>query len=241
MGKDHFQRINSQTLRDSVSTNIRNAIIDGTLSPGESINHSHMAERFGISRGPIREAIAQLEEEGLVRTVPYKGAFVTDITLDYIEELYSLRLLLELFAIERTVERIDPAGLEDFRSTISEMRKGIVASDLKLTREADIRFHYLIYAHAQHSLLMSVWKAVETGMRRVLSIGHGSYADPREILGTHPDIFAAIEAKYARKAKELLEAHIRESGEAVYKSWDAFLSSVEQRDVRSAQARKTPL
>ena len=97
MSDDPFQHFDSKTLHDDVADIIRQAILRGNLAPGVKINQAQIALKLGTSRGPVREGLKQLKEEGLVREVPYKGTFVIEITPTYIEELYGIRRTLEGF------------------------------------------------------------------------------------------------------------------------------------------------
>lgn len=216
-----MQPIDPKTLRAGVTDSIRRAILNGDLLPREQVNQAQIAERLGTSRGPVREALRQLEEEGLIQNIPYKGTFVIDISPDYIEELYSIRGALESFAVRRMIERAQLDELESLKTTVATMREAAEVSDLELTRELDLQFHRLICESAHHSLLLQLWKSLEAGVRLCLAHGHSAYKDPRDIVGTHPDILAAIEAKDADLASQLLDNHVREAGKTIHDSWQA--------------------
>src|SRR5438046_922384 len=94
-------------LWERVLAGIRRAIVLGDLAPGTHLKEPLLAQRFGVSRLPVREAIARLEREGLVRVEPRRGAFVVGITDHGVADIYECRLLLESYAIRRAAERID--------------------------------------------------------------------------------------------------------------------------------------
>lgn len=219
MSDKSFRTLDPRTLRTSVTEAIRQVILDGTLLPGEQVNQAHIAEQLGVSRGPVREALGQLEEEGLIKNIPYKGTFVTEITSDYVAELYSLRRVLETFAIQRAVERATPSNLETLRLIVANMREAAEAGDSLRLGQLDITFHYEICHSAHHMLLMQMWKSIEMGVRRCLALRHRIYRDPRDIVGTHPDILAALETGDAALASRLLDAHIKEAGDLLQASW----------------------
>ena len=218
-----FKPVESKTLSESVTDSIRRAIFSGDLQAGQQVNQAQIAEQLGTSRGPVREALRQLEEEGLIQNVPYKGTFVIDISPEYIEELYGVRRVLEVFAIRRASERASREDLDALRATVAQMRQAAEASDLDLTRELDLWFHHLICQSAHHSLLLQLWKSKEAGVRLCLAHGHSAYKDPREIIGTHPDILAALESRDVEQAAQLLDQHIKVAGDAIYHSWIALL------------------
>ena len=107
----NIDRMKPRTLRTNVTEILREAIVEGTLPAGSELNQAQLAEQLGISRGPLREALGQLEQEGLIRNVAYKGVYVTPLTRTYVEELYSLRSALESFAIGRWIEHLEPEEL----------------------------------------------------------------------------------------------------------------------------------
>jgi DNA-binding GntR family transcriptional regulator len=214
-----FEPVDSRTLLESVADSIKRAIFNGNLPPGEQINQAQIANQLGTSRGPVREALRQLEKEGLIKNVPYKGAFVIDISPEYIEELYGIRRALEGFAIECAIKRATPEDLEALENTVMEMRQAAEASNLQLTRELDLQFHRLVCKSAHHNLLIQLWKSLEAGLRLCLAHGHSAYKDPLEIVGTHPDILAAIRSRDAEKAHQLLTEHIQIAGDTIYQSW----------------------
>jgi DNA-binding GntR family transcriptional regulator len=219
MSNEFFQLLEPKTLRENVQNSIRRAILNGDLAPGELINQQQIADKLGVSRGPIREALGQLEEEGLLRTVPYKGAFVTDITPAYIDELYSIRRVLEVFAVRRMIERPDPEVLQKAHAIVAAMNEAANTQHINHLTELDLEFHSLICLGAQHTLLMQMWKSILTGVRRCLSLRHGIYENPHDIIGSHPDILIALESKDAERASQLLDQHIKEAGELLCHAW----------------------
>jgi len=219
MNTDHFEPIESNTLRDSVVETFRRAIVEGVLLPGEQVNQAKIAGRLGISRGPVREALSHLEREGLIRQVPHKGTFVTDITAADIDELYSMRRVLEGFALRCFFERSNPDDQERLRQTVAEMQERASANNVTRLTELDLRFHHFICQGAHHNLLMQIWRSIEQGVRRSLSLRHSIYRHPSDIVGTHPAVLAAIQAKDLDRASQLLDAHILEAGDLLHHSW----------------------
>jgi DNA-binding GntR family transcriptional regulator len=217
--KTAFYPVDARTLRQSVTEAIRRGILEGDLLPGAQVNQAQIAEQLGVSRGPVREALGQLEEEGLIKNVPYKGTFVTEITGDYISELYGLRHAIETFAVRQAVQHATPEDLAELRALLSQMRTTAELDDMALMGTLDIQFHYQICRSAHNSLLLQIWKSIEIGVRRCLALRHRTYRSPADVIGTHPDILAAIEAGQADLASEILGAHIAEAGEQLLSSW----------------------
>lgn len=219
MSETTFQQLETQTLRSNVIHVLRQAILNGDLQPGDAINQADVAKRLGISRGPLREALGLLEEEGLVRILPYKGAYVTELSAVFIEELYSLRGVLEEFAVRRAVDRASADEIQRLDRVVADMRDAATAGDDYRLGVLDLEFHRGICLMAQHSLLMQQWKAIENGVHRCLSLRHSIYDDLFEIVGSHPDIVAAIAARNAEHAVRLLRRHILDAGETLVRAW----------------------
>lgn len=219
MTKSQLFPVDARTLRQSVTEAIRQGILQGDLLPGAQVNQAQIAEQLGVSRGPVREALGQLEEEGLIKNVPYKGTYVTEITTDYITELYSIRRVIETFAARLAAERATPDDLAELRAVLNEMYATADEADMNSMGTLDIQFHYLICRSAHHSLLLQMWKSIEIGVRRCLALRHRIYRSPAEVIGTHPDILAAIEVGEADKASDILGMHIAEAGQHLLRSW----------------------
>jgi DNA-binding GntR family transcriptional regulator len=219
MMKNSLPPVDPRTLRQSVTEAIRRGILEGDLLPGDQVNQAQIAEQLGVSRGPVREALGQLEEEGLIKNVPYKGTYVTEITGDYIAELYSIRHVIETFAVRQAIQRGTQTDLAELRAVLNEMYRTADGDDIAQMGTLDIQFHYLICRSAHHNLLLQIWKSIEIGVRRCLTLRHRIYSSPADIIGTHPDILAAIEAGDAELAAEILGRHIAEAGQHLYDSW----------------------
>jgi DNA-binding GntR family transcriptional regulator len=219
MTKSTFLPVDARTLRQSVTEAIRQVILQGDLLPGAQVNQAQIAEQLGVSRGPVREALGQLEEEGLIKNVPYKGTFVTEITGEYITELYSVRRVIETFAVRQAALRAAPEDLIALRNVLNEMYATAELDDMARMGTLDIHFHYLIISAAHHSLLLQIWKSIEMGVRRCLALRHRIYRRSVDVIGTHPDILAALEAGDAERAGAILDVHIAEAGEHLLRSW----------------------
>lgn len=225
MNKHSFQPLDARTLRQGVTDAIRQVILAGELLPGDQVNQAQIAEQLGVSRGPVREALGQLEEEGLIRNVPYKGTFVTAITADYIAELYSIRRVLETFAVRLAAEHATLEDLAELRAVIAEMYAAAEADDMARMGNLDIQFHGLLCRSSHHVLLAQIWKSIEIGVRRCLALRHRIYRSPYDVIGTHPDILAALEAHDAERASSIMDRHIAEAGDLLHRSWMAAIET----------------
>ncbi len=132
---DQFKQ---STLRQTIWKTIREAILRGELAPGSPINQASLAARFGVSRGPLREALSSLEKEGLVTNIPYRGTFVADFDDRIITETYSVRRVLEAFAAELAIQNGTAQQMAELRDIFPRWR---IAAELVMEK-----FHELIYS-----------------------------------------------------------------------------------------------
>lgn len=218
MNLDSFDRIAPRTLKENVIDILRQSIIDGSLPSGTEFNQAQIAERLGISRGPIREALGQLEQEGLIENTPYKGVMVTQLTPRYVEELYSVRAVLETMALARFIERMTQADLEMLHRIVEQMRHAAKTENLQQLSELDLAFHEYLLQRAEHQLALKLWKLLEVGVRRCMHVRHKIYTTLNEVVGSHPALIKAIEDKDQSTAISLLYQHIQESGSHIISS-----------------------
>jgi DNA-binding GntR family transcriptional regulator len=211
MSLDDLQRTEPRTLKDNVIDIIRQSIIAGSLAPGLELNQTLIAEKLGVSRGPVREALGQLEQEGLIESTPYKGVIVTRLTRRYVQELYSARAALEVMTAERAVERLESAHLEHLDHVIEEMRTAAKQGEKERLVQLDLHFHEYLIQVADHRLGLKLWKVLEVGVQRCLHIRHEIYTLLDDVVGTHPTLVTALKERNADLAQQLLHEHIAES------------------------------
>ena len=216
---DELKHLETRTLKQNVTNLLREAIVDGSLAAGEELNQAQIAERLGISRGPVREALGQLEQEGLIVSTPYKGVVVTSLTPTYVRELYSLRGALETFAVRLGIERNDPKDVAQLRSIVEKMRKAAADGDEKKLARLDLEFHSSLIHMARHDLLEKTWATLKIGVRRSLRTRHSIYESLEEVVGSHPSLIDAIEARDVEHATHQLREHIHDAGERIVEVW----------------------
>ncbi len=216
---ENLQRIEPRTLKENVTGVLRQLIIDGALAPGAEFNQAQIAEQLGVSRGPIREALGQLEQEGLLQSVPYKGVIVTPLTRKYVEELYSVRTALELLALDHSIERMSDADIDYLDEIVEEMRQAARSGDLTRLVEIDLRFHEYLLEQANHELALKLWLNLEVGLRRCLRTRHKIYTFLDEVVGSHPTLITALKARDKTQAKQILSDHIAESLHHLLANW----------------------
>lgn len=224
MPESKVKKVQQNTLRQSVWQELREAIVRGALPPGSQINQALLAEQFGVSRGPLREALSLLEEEGLVRNIPYRGTFVAEFDVDTVEDTYSLRQVLELYAVERAIARSSTDQLARLRATFEQMEAAGDDQDMELFYKLDLEFHRQLYMMADHELLLEIWKMIEANVMRGIFRGtltYHLYTLP-ELLEEHRRILEALERGDVETAKRETGAHIRDGGARLIARWKAL-------------------
>jgi DNA-binding GntR family transcriptional regulator len=155
-------------LREVVFVTLRRQILRGELKPGERLMEISLANRLGVSRTPIREAIRKLEHEGLVIMVPRRGAHVAEITRQELNDVLEVRLSLEVLAISKAVERMSDAEIRKLKKVEAEFAELVEKDDVDLTElgEADEHFHDVIYEGTGNRRLIQILNNLREQMYR---------------------------------------------------------------------------
>lgn len=205
---------NHQPLRTVVANALRDAILDGSLMPGDSLVEKTIAEELEISRAPVREAIRMLAEEGLVESVPYKGSRVRSLSRRDVREVYAIRGLLERFALELVLKE-GPADMSELEAACMEMERAATVGDARALNEADERLHRSLIEMADHELLVTLWSQIELRARQILALRNDQIGDLTTVAVNHRSIVTAIAAGDADRAKQLIEEHVASGTELV--------------------------
>jgi DNA-binding GntR family transcriptional regulator len=158
---DHIVEGRRGSLRDAVLPELRRAILSGRLPAGSRLRESEIARNLGVSRSPVREAIAKLEQDGLAERFPNRGAFVADVySRRAIAELAGLRNVLECFALQLVASRTPQPDWQALRAVTMEMDAAAARQDFAAVADTDVRFHRGLVELARHRKLLQVWSGV---------------------------------------------------------------------------------
>ncbi len=171
---------------------LRTAILDGRLPQGGQLREAHIAADLGISRSPLREALTKLEEEGLIRKIPFRGAFVMEVSARDIAEISSIRLLVEPYAAELSGDAIRGPGRSTMARVIEDLHRATDESDVPASIDAHLAFHRLFYDLSGHDILRGLWNGWETRLRLYLTVDHRSYPNIHEIAVEHERLAALV-------------------------------------------------
>jgi DNA-binding GntR family transcriptional regulator len=152
-------------LADTVYEALRRAIVERKFDPGEALTEQELSRRFDVSRTPVREALAKLERDGLVRVVPKKGAFVRTLSHDEIRELYQLREALEALAVRLAAPRLDPGELAGFEARFKEVKAQGPKTTYAEVRALGEEFHRHLTKKADNSKLTETLEQIREHIR----------------------------------------------------------------------------
>jgi len=208
-----------RNMAEQIATALRQAIADGKLHPGARLLEVHIAREMGTSRAPLREALIQLEREGLVTREPNRGTFVADLTENLVREVASLRGVLEGFAASLAVKRLTPQDFARLETILQEMLTVARRGDFPRMVEWDYQFHEYIMRASGHRLLYETWVGMDRKIRVYLSATNLMYADMKAVVQGHLPILKALRRRDPQRAQRVMAEHM---GEVL----DLFLTKV---------------
>jgi DNA-binding GntR family transcriptional regulator len=164
---------------------LRDAILDGRLAQGERVNEVQISRLLGISRGPLREALRRLEQDGLVTSEPHRGASIVRVTPHDVMDVLSIRKLLEPYAVAGALSRTDGVLVAALQAANREMLAAAAATDPTAVAAAHGRFHSAFYTHSGNQLLGRMWSRLEDPVRLYLQLRQSTFGDMSDIAGAH--------------------------------------------------------
>lgn len=208
---DNF-RFNEQkafSLRHKITDDIRRAIFRGKLASGSRLRETEMSKQMGVSRGPIREAMRMLEQEGLLISHPYKETMVAEITREEVAEvLIPLRLTIELFTIRKALPRLDETHREQLRAILAEMRIGAEQGNKIKMADCDLAFHEYFVNLSGMSNMMGIWTSIYNRIRLHFIAQTDAYANLRDLYREHEQLLETILTGDPGQIASALTAHI---------------------------------
>lgn len=165
-------KLRKQTFGARIADELRKAIFAGHLAPGSALVETALAEQFGVSRGPLREAIRQLIDEGLLVQVPFTGTHVTELSEQAVREIYSLRTALETFAFQLAWNRRDAQFHKEMQRRQAALIEAIDEGDELECIRRELDLHSLVYETADHRLLLEIWNGLKGRLQLYWASNH---------------------------------------------------------------------
>ena len=195
-------------LREAVFNTLRQQILTGELKPGERLMEVTLAEKLGVSRTPIREAIRKLEQEGMAQTIPRRGAVVAMMTEKDMEDVLQVRRALEDLAVQIACEQISISQIKELETAMMRFEECTKKDDLAETVRADVEFHDIIYAATGNKRLMSIMSGFGEQMCRY----RVEYLKEREnypvLVEEHEGIVDGLKRRDMEAVTEIMRRHV---------------------------------
>ena len=205
-------------LREVVFNTLRQAILKGELKPGERLMEIALAERLGVSRTPIREAMRKLELEGLVVMIPRRGAQVANITEKDLNDVLEVRIVLENMAIEKACARMTEEDIEKLWAAAKAFEQTTAEGNLVKMAEADVAFHEIIYQASDNKRLIQVLNNLREQIYRY-RVEYLKEEETRNLLvKEHEEITQAIRERNVGQARELSYQHLENQRKGIISS-----------------------
>jgi DNA-binding GntR family transcriptional regulator len=201
-----------RVFREEIREKLIEEILNGRLAPGTRIVETRIAQQFGVSQGPVREALRDLELFGFVVSSPFRGTQVRKITTDDLLEIYPIRAALEGVAARSAALLLDEAMFSQLEEILATMRDAVARKDAHAQATADAAFHHVIIRAAGNRMLEHVWQSMRLSITTCVThaVSHKSL---HEITERHVSLLAALRSRDPNRAEAEIRRHIEEPGE----------------------------
>lgn len=201
----------SQPLSAGLYNELQKDILSGALPDGSKLTEQSVCKRYGVSRTPVREAFRELEADGLIENVPNRGAFVTALTKRDISDLFDLRILFEVQAVEWAIKRMSAEEIDKLSESLEFMEFYTLKEDVDKVLSFNTQFHSIIYAGTRNRMLQKTLSIYHTYLK--YSAPHKTYTEEslKSILEEHKAIYEAFEARNVAAGRSAMENHMEQS------------------------------
>lgn len=200
-----------RTAVDMAADDIRDRILSGELAPGSALRQEALAEQLGVSRIPLREAIRQLSNEGLVDLQPHRGAFVSMLSKSEVQEFFDLRLKLEPWLLREAVPHVQPADLEEARALVARMDRAPASEWGTLNWS----LHECLYASARRPATLAIVRSLHERCERYLRFQVVNAPIRRQAHTEHTDLINLCAQRQGARAEAALTRHLRAAADQV--------------------------
>jgi len=211
-----------RSLSDEIADRLRTAIMHGQLAPEEPLREAALSELMGVSRGPVREALSDLEREGLVVVTPTGRTYVARLSREDLDEVISLRRALERLAVEYACMRATTEDFAKVQAVVDDMAV-VIARGIseKEAAELDLRFHDVLYQASRHQRLLSYWTTLRPQVYVLMLSRNVASADFRDAaVRGHQDILDTIKTRDKDRALAAIEQHMLFAYKLVSQSYE---------------------
>ena len=202
--------MNFKNRGELVYETLKQEILDLRLKPGQMISENDICERFGVSRTPVRDALRLLQEQGFAETIPYRGTYVTLLSLDNIKQMIYMRVAVETMVLRDFLEVQTPMVMEDIRHSIAQQRAVIREPGFEPEQfyRMDAQMHSIWFAAVRRQKLWEMLQAQQLHYTRFRMLDFITETDFMRIIGEHEDLFRLIADKNEKGLEEALKEHL---------------------------------
>jgi phosphonate utilization transcriptional regulator len=226
--------VRSSSLPMLVERELERMILAGELKVGAKLNEASVAERLGVSRGPVREAFRALEASGLVRLEKNRGVFVRQVGIDEADEIYELRAVLDDHVGRLVAQNAGPLDVADLRQRLDRMERAVGRGDLDAYHEANLGFHDRLVELAGNAKLLALYRRLVNELSLYRRATLDQSGTPSMSLGEHRAIVDCIAAGHAAAAGRLMRDHVIASRERMHRKTGAPLPGPRARRARKS-------
>ena len=200
-----------QPLSAGLYTELQTGILSGTIPDGSKLTEQAVCKQYNVSRTPVREAFRQLEADGLIENIPNRGAFVTGLSRRDISDLFDLRSLFEVQAVEWAIKRMTSEDIDELSETVEFMEFYTLRDDVEKILTFNSQFHNIIYAGTKDRMICKTLAIYQTYLK--YSAPAKSYSGDylKTILEEHKAIYEAFESKNPAAGRKAMEYHMENS------------------------------
>jgi phosphonate utilization transcriptional regulator len=229
--------LQSSSLTNVVQQEIERAILQGEYAPGSKLIEATLAQKLGVSRGPVREAFRMLEEAGLVRNEKNRGVFVRDIPIQEAVEIFDLRATMDELVGRKLAKDITPAQLKEVKALVDAMEKAVKAQDAYNYHLLNLKFHDRLVEMAGNSKLTAIYRKLikELSLFRRLNLADG-WLLPISV-NEHRQIIKAIASGDAEASGRAMFAHVMDSKERTIENDLRRQSRAQEREAIAAHGK----
>lgn len=222
----------STTLTERVYETIKEAILDLKFKPGSALVEDDLARQLGTSKTPVRDALLTLERDGLVTKIPYKGTYVSDISLKDATEIFELRAVLEGLAVRLAAPGLTHNDLDLAKRILDDSEAALTRGDAAATSLLGAQFHRIMHEHAHNRRLIPILEQLEKQLRRLRLMSDQGPGRLHKSLGEHRQILMALQAGDPIAAEAAMRRHL----ESVLVAFSQVVD-----DTSAAEAAPAPL
>ncbi|HEY8604253.1 GntR family transcriptional regulator [Tsuneonella suprasediminis] len=202
-------KLQKQTFGVRIADELRRSIFAGEIAPGSALIETALASQFGVSRGPLREAIRQLIDEGLLVQVPFTGTHVVELSEQAVREIYSLRTTLETFAFRLAWDRRDAEFANELKARQAALIDAIDLGDELECIRRELDLHSLVYETANHQILLEVWNGLKGKLQLYWASHHMAHGRRGPRRDSHDSFLDAALGDSLPAMEAEIETHMR--------------------------------